>query len=247
MQKFANMNINEELLYRVMVSSRMRAALAFSILTGMLLLSINAYGLTQGNKVETEVVERSSPQVTGFRSARFGMSELETHKAIKRDFNIRKERVATQKNDEDRTTNLVVTVNEIFPTSEPAQVVYIHGYVHKKLIQVNVLWGTPVTDEADPQALVTTANVLRKYFLQLGFNPENTVINTLIDESVLIVFRATDEQGRMVLLQLISGNGTAAEGEESEQESLFRPTSLLLSYIEDIKDPDTFRIEKGAF
>ncbi len=247
MQKFANMNFNENVLYRVMVSSRIRAALALSILTGMLLLSISAQGLTQESNADAEEVERSGPQVTGFRSAHFGMSELDTHKAIKRDFNLRKEKVATQKNDEDRTTNLVVTVNDIFPSSEPAQVVYIHGYKQKKLIQINVLWGTPVTDEADPQALVTTANVLRKYFLQLGFNPENTVINTRIDDSVFIVFRAIDEQGRMVLLQLISAQETAVEGEESEQETLFRPTSLLLSYIEDIEEPDTFRIEKGAF
>ena len=247
MQKFASMNIKEKEPYRVMVLSRMRAALALSALTGMLLLSIGAYGSTQGSQVESEEVERSVPQVTGFRSAHFGISELETHKAIKRDFNIRKEKVETQRNDEDRTTNLAVTVEDIFPNSEPAQVVYIHGYQQKKLIQVNVLWGTPVTEDADPQALVTTANVLRKYFLQLGFNPENTVINTRIDESVFIVFRTIDEQGRMVLLQLISSKETAAEGEESEQESLFRPTSLLLSYIEDIEDPDTFRIEKGAF
>ena len=71
-------------------------------------------------------------------------------------------------------------------------------------------------------------------------------MNTRVDDSVFIVFRATDALGRMVLLQLISGKVPAAEGEE-EAEPQDRVVSLLLSYIENLKDPDVFRIEKGTF
>lgn len=95
---------------------------------------------------------------------------------------------------------------------------------------------------------MTTANLLRKYFLQQGFDPENTVINTRVDDRVLVVFRATDEQERMVLLQLISSEQPAAESEtEGEPEPKFRVDSLLLSYIEDIKAPDIFLIKEGDF
>ena len=101
-----------------------------------------------------------SPQVTGFRSARFGMSESETLDAIRRDFQLQHAQIANQTNDEDRTSSLVATVDELIPGSETAQVAYIHGYKQNKLIQVNVVWGLPVTEEVDPQTLVTTANIL---------------------------------------------------------------------------------------
>ncbi len=190
----------------------------------------------------------AGPQVVGFRSARFGMSMSETLEAMQRDFQLRREDILEQPNDEDRTSSLVATVTEIFPDSEPAQVVFIHGYKRKKLIQVNILWGSPVTDEPDPQALVTTANVLRKYFGQLGFDPGKTVMNTRVDDGAFIVFRATDEQRRMVLLQLISRKvpGEERKGEE-KPEPKDRVVSLWLSYIEDTGNPDIFRIEKGKF
>lgn len=192
--------------------------------------------------------ETAGPQVAGFRSARFGMSKSETLEAIQRDFQIRREDILEQSNDEDRTSSLVATVTNIFPDSEPAQVVYIHGYKQKKLIQVNILWGSPVTEEPDPKALVTTANVLRKYFGQLGFDPGNTVVNTRVDDGAFIVFRTTDERDRMVLLQLISRKvpGEKREGEE-KPEPQDRVVSLWLSYIEDTGNPDVFRIEKGKF
>lgn len=222
-------------------------ALAMVVLAAALLFGVRADGLAQENANEAEAVT-NPPQITGFRSARFGMSESETLKAMRRDFKLDKESVATQTNNEDRTSSLVATVDDIFPGSAPAQVAYIHGYRHNKLVQINVLWGAPVTAEVDRQSLVSTANILRNYFLDLGFDPENTVINTRIDDRVLIVFRANDDQGRMVLLQLISNNAPAAEGEEEEgAEPRFRVDSLLLSYIEDINDPDIFRIKKGDF
>ena len=132
------------------------------------------------------------------------MSQMETRESIQRDFQLLGENVEVQPDDEDRTSGLVIGVDEIFPGSDPAQVVYIHGYKQKKLMQVNVIWGQPVTDEPDPRSLVTTANVLRNYFRQLGFDPATTVVNTRVDDELFIVFRATDQKGRMVLLQLIS-------------------------------------------
>ena len=192
--------------------------------------------------------EAVGPQITGFRSSLFGMSKAETVEAIQRDFQLEQAEIVEQQNAEDRTSSLVATVTDIFPGSSPARVVYIHGYRQRKLIQVNILWGLPVTEDPDPQALVTTANVLRKYFSDLGFAPEQTVLNTRVDDSILIVFRATDEHDRMVLLQLISGKVPVAQGEGGENaEPQNRVVSLWLSYVENTKDPDMFRIERGMF
>lgn len=237
----------------------------FAALTSVLFASVGAEASVQESNTDKETVgsqaaefrsarfgtsksETVGPQVAGFRSARFGMSKSETIEAIQHDFQIRREDVLEQSNDEDKTSSLIATVAEIFPGSEPAQVVYIHGYKQAKLIQVNILWGSPVTGEPDPQALVATANVLRKYFEQLGFDPGKTVTNTRVDDGAFIVFRATDEQERMVLLQLLSRKVPGEKGEaEGKPEPQNRVVSLWLSYIEDIRDPDVFKIKKGTF
>lgn len=220
-------------------------AAALAALSSAFFMSAGAEGSSREGNVDKET---AGPQVAGFRSARFGMSMSETLEAIQRDFQLRREDILEQSNDEDRTSSLVATVTEIFPDSEPAQVVYIHGHKQKKLIQVNILWGSPVTEEPDPQALVTSANILRKYFGQLGFDPGKTVMNTRVDDGAFIVFRATDEQERMVLLQLISRKVPGEEGKgEEKPEPQDRVVSLWLSYIEDTGDPDIFRIEKGKF
>ena len=215
---------------------------AFAVLAGALLLGVGAKSPAQQGHGAGEA---DRPEVAGFRSARFGMPISETLEAMQLDFQLGHEDVAARPNDEDKTMSLVATVKDIFPGSGPAQVVYIHGYRQKKLIQVNVLWGAPVTEEPDPQTLVTTANILQKYFHQLGFDAQKTVMNTRVDDGSFIVFRATDEQERMVLLQLLSRK-VAAKGEETAEPQT-QVVSLWLSYIENTRDPDIFRIEKGKF
>lgn len=225
-------------------------AAALAALIGVFFVNAAVQGAArEGDAVK----ETAGPRVEGFRSARFGMSMSETREAMQRDFGLRREDIAEQPNDEDRTSSLVATVPDLFPDSDPAQLVYIHGYRQKKLIQINILWGSPVTGEPDPKELVTTANVLREYFRQLGFDPGKTVMNTRVDDGSFIVFRATDERKRMVLLQLVSrkvpaGKGEGEEGKEEEKpEPQDRVVSLWLSYIEDTVNPDIFRIEKGKF
>ncbi|MYE01888.1 MAG: hypothetical protein F4Y03_11555 [Alphaproteobacteria bacterium] len=229
-----------------MHTARTRPVLvAAALLIGACFMSAGAEGSARKGIADKETAD---PQVTGFRSARFGMSMSETLEAIQRDFQLRREDILEQSNDEDRTSSLVATVTEIFPDSEPAQVVYIHGYKQKKLIQVNILWGSPVTEEPDPQALVTTANILRKYFGGLGFDPGKTVMNTRVDDGAFIVFRATDERERMVLLQLISRKVPLGEGKgEKKPEPQDRVVSLWLSYIEDPRAEGILGIEKGKF
>jgi len=71
-------------------------------------------------------------------------------------------------------------------------------------------------------------------------------MNLAVDDNNFVVFRATDDDGRMVLLRLISAD-VAAGGAGKSQETQRQPVVLWLSYIEDTKNPDIFRIEKGKF
>ena len=218
---------------------------AFAAMATVLFVCAGAEGYAQTSVVRNEA---DDPKITGFRSAQFGMSQTETRDAIQRDFQLLAEDVEVRPDDGDRTSSLVIGVEEIFPGSDPAQVFYIHGYKQKKLMQVNVIWGLPVTEEPDPKSLVTTANVLRNYFRQLGFDPATTVVNTRVDDELFIVFRATDQKERMVLLQLISRR-VPSDGESGAESDDVRSqvVSLWLSYIEDARSPDIFEIEEGAF
>ena len=104
----------------------------------------------------------------------------------------------------------------------------------------------PATGTPDPQTLVTAANILRKYFQRSGFDPEKTAINARVDDGTFIVFRSTDDRGRMVLLRLLSRKIAAAKGEK-KAEPQDRVVSLWLSYIENTRNPDVFRLKKGKF
>ena len=252
MQKFSKM-IPEEKSVSSIAMKPVRATIALVALSGTLFFSAFAFGATQETRNNDEVEAASSPKVTGFRSARFGMSESETRRAIRRDFQQDRAKIEAQANNENRTSSLVTTVKDIFPGSEPAEIAYIHGYKQKKLIQINIVWGSLVSPDFDPQTLVNTANLLRNYFVELGFDPKNTVLNTRVDDTLLIVFRSTDDEGRMVLLQLISKNvpdtdkDAKSKEEEQEPSPQFKVDTLLLSYIEDVNEPDIFRIKKGSF
>ena len=181
----------------------------------------------------------AQPQVRGFRSARFGMSRAEVLEAVRNDFGLEPEAVATEANHVEKTTSLVAKVPDMIPGTGVARVVYIHGYETKRLIQVNVIWGAPADPAADPQILVTTANMLRDYFVEMGFPAERTTLNARTEDGTIVAFRATDEKKRMILLRLIND---ARKAEEKQP-----PVTLWLAYIENTENPDIYTIKKGAF
>src|SRR5262245_16713901 len=80
-------------------------------------------------------------EVTGFRDARFGMTEPEVRTAIKKSFLVKDADIKTGSNPTEGTTLLTVRVSSLDPGPGTATVTYIFGNKSKKLIQVNVGWG----------------------------------------------------------------------------------------------------------
>lgn len=240
------LGITSFLTFRASVKTMKITRLSTALVIAIGALTLFTADVTAFAQTRIEPTNGNPHEVTGFRSARFGMTISETRLAIQKDFQLSSNDINEQKQDSNRTTSLIVRVNDLFPDSGPAQVVYIHGYKEKKLIQVNILWGTPVVENPDAIELVSTANVLRNYFSNLNFKPDNLIVNTRVDDGTFIVFRATDNQERMVLLQLFSRIETE-NNEEGEAEPKTQVVSLWLSYIEDTKNPDVFQIEAGAF
>jgi hypothetical protein len=128
-------------------------------------------------------------KVEGFRSARWGMEAAQVKAAIHKDFGIPAEKVKTEENAAERTTVLSVTVNDLLEGAGPARVSYILGFKTKKLIQINILWGTPVDPQAEPEKVVAAGNQLRQLFLDSGYEPETVVTNSRMADGTILVFQ----------------------------------------------------------
>lgn len=196
-------------------------------------------GAYQKERKTPEVSSKNKAMVEGFRSARFGMKEKSVYKSIYKDFRISKKNVERQVHPLEKTVNLGITVHNLLPQSGPSKVYYVLGYKSNCLIQVNVVWGKPVAAKPNADQVVNLANQLRKYFSEQGFEREGLVMNAPWGKDAIMVFRGSDQTGRMVLLLLDNPNNPAGMPNQN--------IVLKLSYIQNPGKPDVFQIEKGAF
>jgi hypothetical protein len=162
--------------------------------------------------------------IEGFRQARFGMNEEQVKQAIRKDF--------------------PETVADLLPHSGNARISYILGFRSKKLGQVNIVWSSDGSTAGD-ETIVGTANSLRDYFSAENFKPDSVVANHQLAPDAILVFRASDEQKRTILL-VLSRVAAAARAEDKKTPKP-PPLTLELSYIEDPAHPDVFRIGRGQF
>jgi hypothetical protein len=189
--------------------------------------------------------------IAGFRAAKFGMDEKAVRAAIKTDFGIEPANIQVDVNPIEKTTALIIKVVDMVPDSGPCQIVYILGYKSKKLIQVNIAWGAPLDPKAPADRLSTTGTLLRNYFTQMGFAADKRQADLQLPDGSLLMFRGQDNEGRQVLLQLSALPAPpAADASANGQATDKKPPPVLtlrLSYVEDPKTPDVFRLKEGSF
>tara|TARA_R110000868_G_scaffold170675_1_gene406023 strand:- start:2815 stop:3555 length:741 start_codon:yes stop_codon:yes gene_type:complete len=193
------------------------------------------------------LASRGVAKVDGFRSATFGMSEGAVRAAIASDFNIKPAALASSlkvvENKVERTRILVARVPDLFQGAGLTEIGYVFGYQSKALIQVNLLWGTPLSPKVTANDLsLVTANLMR-YFAAEGFGRDDVRSNVRIGKGAVLVFQGSDAKGRMV--QLVRRVEPAAAAKEGEKQPL--RMTLRLAYIANPETPDTFKIAKGAF
>jgi hypothetical protein len=182
--------------------------------------------------------------VGGFRSARWGMSETEVKAAIQRDFGIPPAKVAAAENAAERTNVLSVSVGNLIEGAGTARVSYIFGYKTRKLIQVTILWGTPVDPQVPPENIVTAANQLRQLFLDSGYEPKTIIANSRLADGSVLVFEGEDGQQHMTVLRLAT---TPSPAKGAHDKTGVGSIVLSLSYVLDGRNPDIFRLKKGQF
>jgi hypothetical protein len=184
-------------------------------------------------------------KIDGFRSAHWGMDAAQVKAAIHKDFGIPSEKVKTDENAAERTTVLSISVNDLLEGAGPARVSYILGFKTKKLIQVNILWGTPVDPQAQPEKIVAASNQLRELFLDSGYEPETVVTNARMADRTILVFQGQDADKHTTVLRLASGSEPASPKGSKDAKTV--TVALSLSYILDSRNPDIFRLKKGQF
>lgn len=181
--------------------------------------------------------------VSGFRSARFGMTEDEVKAAITKDFKLKPDAIRTVENKLERTNALMVQVPDVLPGGGMAEVSYVFGFETKRLIQSGVTWSKAIDDKMSPDQLLSNGNVLRTHFIGAGYKPE-TVASNLAVNGGLLMFRGSDAEGRTTLLML---QGSIAQSDAGAGQRVLTPTALSLFYIADAKKPDVYRLPPGSF
>jgi hypothetical protein len=194
---------------------------------------------------EQDTTERV--QVEGFRSARWGMTEAQVKAAIQKDFNIPVDKEQIEENSSERTTVLSVTVNDLLEGAGKARISYILGYTTKKLIQVNIIWGTTIDPQVKPDRIVAAANQLRTLFLNSGYDRETVASNVATTDGSITVFQGQDSDKHLTLLRLVSTPAPVPPKQRSKAEPAGPTVVLLLSYLLDARNPDVYRLKKGQF
>jgi hypothetical protein len=215
-------------------------------------------------------------EVTGFRSARFGMSDEQVREAVKRDFDVDAKDVKKLRNEVQKTDILAVEVENLVPGSGTSIVFYIFGFTSKRLIHVNVVWGRLAQQQTPPASLVNTGTILQNYFKNLGL----AVSAGAPANNQITLFQGFDEKKRAIQLVLEvapiatekPGDGKPSDAKPTDPKAAAKPapkppqpaaagkpaqpaaqpaqmvaTSLKLSYIESVSNPDIYIVPKGKF
>src|SRR5437016_5118723 len=117
-------------------------------------------------------------EVTGFRDARFGMTEPEVRAVVKKSFAVKDADIKAAPNPAEGTTLLTVRVNSLDPGPGPGTITYIFGNKTKKLIQVNLGWGEDAQNKpADADAIIGAGGRLERYFQSFSWRKDSTRVN----------------------------------------------------------------------
>src|SRR6185312_11662412 len=127
------------------------------------------------------------------------MDANEVKAAIRKDFNIPADKIQTEENASERTSVLSITVPNLIEGAGEARVSYIFGFTTKKLIQVNIIWGTPVDPKVKPDEVVAAANQLRDLFVASGYEPGSIHTNAAAKDGTIVVFEGADAQKHATL------------------------------------------------
>lgn len=193
-------------------------------------------------QLDSSIFGGGSAEVTGFRSARFGMTEAEVRASIARDFNVLDKDLTVSENPIERTKVFSLFVQDLVPRGGRAQVTYVMGFQWRRLIQVSITWSSASDARMTPQILTANSEVLQAHLRRGGYRSETVATDVPLGTNGLVVFRGADRKGHMTQLTI---TGTTEEDRNGNR--LLTPKQLQLFYVADPARPDIFRLKPGLF
>jgi hypothetical protein len=186
-------------------------------------------------------------EVTGFRDARFGMTEPEVRAAVKKSLSVKDADIKTGANATEGTTLLIARADALDPGPGPATITYIFGNKSKKLIQVNVAWGEDAPN-TDANAIIAAGTRLERYFQGFSWRKDTARVGVPVGENTVVLFAGEDEKKGAVRL-VVDGikYQMNREGNQTTSPDPKGPPKLVINYIADRENPDVAKIEPGKF
>ena len=192
--------------------------------------------------------DRQAYEVTGFRDARFGMTEPELRAALVKDFALKPADITSSVNPVEGTTVLTAKVAALEPGSGPAAIALILGHISKKLIQINVIWGEQSTGGKDPNAMFAAGERLARYFAGYAWNKDTTRAGVPVGPNTVVLF--SGEDGKTGAVRLILDGvkyQMQKDGKDATSPDPKGPPRILINYIANRDHPDVATISKGEF
>lgn len=186
--------------------------------------------------------------VTGYRSAKFGMTEAEVRSAIAADFS--NVPVTEGANPFEGTMSLSVTLEALPPANSAAKVTYILGKATGRLITVTTVWWTP--DDADAAAretLIAAASKVTGEFIGYTWKLFTTARGLPAGPNALVVFAGGDEAGGGVEVRLegVQYTWRAPDGITGTASPPQGPAILRIAYAASVGKPDIRRLAPNSF
>jgi hypothetical protein len=200
-------------------------------------------------KQESAKQELPKYEVTGFREARFGMTEPEVRAVVAKSLAVKPADLKTTANPTEGTTLLTARADQLEPGPGPATITYIFGNKSKRLIQVNVAWGedAPGTP-TDTNAILGAGTRLERYFQGFNWRKDTTRVGIPLGENTVVLFAGEDEKKGAVRL-VVDGikYQMNREGNQMTSPDPKGPPKLIINYIAERENPDVAKIEPGKF
>lgn len=197
----------------------------------MAMLCVLAPGAAQAQNGPAAPADKPLHDITGFRSARFGMNEDQVRAAAARDFKDHAALMQPARHPDPRYSLLVLPLPSLEPGPGAAGVTYIFAAREHKLVQVNVMWSTDKPGDADRARMSTAGMQLAEYFRALGWRPDAATMGVPLGPNGLVLFSGIDAHKAMVE---VSVTGVSLRGRDGNVIPAEGPVKLRVAYMSDL-------------
>jgi hypothetical protein len=139
-------------------------------------------------------------EVTGFREARFGMTEPQVREIAKNSFRVDDGQMTLTTDVVSGTVKLIVHAQALEPGLGEGRIEYLFGFTEHKLFQVNVVWGLDTNPPLNNTGMIAGAVRLQRYFAGFAWASRSVRTAVPIDERSILLFSGNDGKNGAVFL-----------------------------------------------